>query len=90
VATALSAAWVLAAVLLWRRTAWGYVLATALSVYGAVYQLNYMSASFFQANAHVAGASAFDPLTLALAIGFLISAALLLGNLARRGAAGAS
>jgi hypothetical protein len=81
---------VLAAVLLWRRTAWGYELATALSVYGAVYQLNYMSASFFQANAHVAGASAFDPLTLALAIGFLISAALLLGNLARRGAAGAS
>jgi hypothetical protein len=49
-----------------------------------------MSASFFQANAHVAGASAFDPLTLALAIGFLISAALLLGNLARSGAAGAS
>jgi hypothetical protein len=35
----------LAAVLLWRRTAWGYVLGVVLSIYGAIYQLNFMSAS---------------------------------------------
>jgi hypothetical protein len=68
----------LAGVLLWRRTAWGYVLGAVLSVYGLTYQLNFMAASVFQANAHVAGASAFDPLELPLVAGFLISAALLL------------
>jgi hypothetical protein len=52
-----------------------------LSIYGAIYQLNFMSASFFQANAHVDGTSAFDPVELPLVAGFLISAALLLWNL---------
>jgi hypothetical protein len=71
----------LAAVLLWRRTAWGYLSATALSVYGAAYQVNFILATVFQANAQVAGVSAFDPLALLLAMGFLVCAALLLGNL---------
>src|SRR6266536_1842562 len=71
----------LVAVLLWRRTAWGCVLAAVLSIYGAIYQLNFMSASVFQANAHVAGAAAFDPLELPLVAGFLVSAALLFRNL---------
>ncbi len=79
----------LAAILLWRRTAWGYILGAVLSVYGVIYQLNFMSASFFQANAHVAGASAFDPLELPLVTGFLVSAALLLGNLRHRRRPGA-
>ena len=71
----------LAGVLLWRRAAWGYVLAAVLSVYGLIYQLNFMSASFFQANAHVAGAAAFDPLEPPLVAGFLVATALLLRNL---------
>jgi hypothetical protein len=68
----------LAGVLLWRRTAWGWVLGAVLSVYGLIYQLNFMSASVFQANAHVAGAAAFDPLEVPLVAGFLVSAVLLL------------
>jgi hypothetical protein len=77
----------LAAVLLWRQTAWGYVLGAVLSIYGLICQLNFMAASVFQANAHVAGAAAFDPLELPLVAGFLASAALLLWNLRRGGAA---
>jgi hypothetical protein len=71
----------LAAVLLWRRTAWGYLLGTAMSVYGLAYQLNFMAAMKFQADAHVAGASAFDPLVALLAVGFLAAAVLLLVDL---------
>jgi len=71
----------LAGVLLWRRTAWGYVLATLMSVYSAVYQLNYLIASAFQADAGVAGAKALDPLALGLTLAFLLASVLLLGNL---------
>jgi hypothetical protein len=52
---------VLAGVLLYRRTATGFVLATAVSVFGAVYQLNLMLAGVFQDNANVAGVTAFPP-----------------------------
>jgi len=71
----------LAAVLLWRRTAWGYLSGTVLLASGVVHQLNYMSAVTFQANAHVPGASAFDPLELLIVGAFLITTALLLGSL---------
>jgi hypothetical protein len=71
----------LAGVLLWRRTAWGFVLATLVGVYAAVYQLNYLIASAFQADADVAGAMALDPAALGLTIAFLLAAVLLLGNL---------
>ena len=71
----------LAAVLLWRRRAWGYLLGTVLSVYGAAYQVNFILATVFQANAHVVGVSGFDPLALLLATAFLLCAALLLGSL---------
>lgn len=71
----------LASVLLWRRAAWGYLLGTLLSVYGAAYQLNFILATVFQANAHVAGVSAFDPLAPLLTLAFLVCAVLLLGNL---------
>lgn len=71
----------LAGALLWRRTAWGYVLATLMSVYAAVYQLNYLVASAFQVDADVAGAKAFDPAALGLTLAFLLATVLLLGNL---------
>jgi hypothetical protein len=51
---------ILAAVLLWRRAPWGYVLATVTLLFGAVYQLNYMTALIFQPNANVPGATSFD------------------------------
>ena len=71
----------LAAVLLWRRHAWGYVLATLLLTSGAVHQVSYMTALVFQANANLPGATSFDPGEPPIALGFLIAAALLLGNL---------
>jgi hypothetical protein len=71
----------LAAVLLWRRSPFGYALATAASVYGAVYQLNYMAATLFQANAKVPGVAAFDPLTVVLTIGFVLALGFMLRGL---------
>jgi hypothetical protein len=53
--------YVLAAVLLWRRAAWGYVAAPVVLISGLVHQLSYMAALAFQANAEVPGATAFDP-----------------------------
>ena len=42
-------AYTLAAVLLWKRAAWGYVLAGSLLPFTAAYQLNYVTALVFQA-----------------------------------------
>jgi hypothetical protein len=47
---------------LWRRTPWGYVSATALCVFGAVYQANLAAAVAFQFAAHVEGVKAVDPI----------------------------
>ncbi|MCP2247282.1 hypothetical protein [Lentzea aerocolonigenes] len=52
---------VLASVLLWLRDSWGFVLATAVLVFGALYQVNYVVALVFQARAGIAGARGFDP-----------------------------
>jgi hypothetical protein len=77
--------YVLAAVLLWRRAAWGYVAATVLLVAGLVHQLSYMAALAFQAQADVPGATAFDRQEPAIVAVFLIALALLLANLPGRG-----
>jgi hypothetical protein len=69
---------ILAAVLLWRRAPWGYVLATVMLLFGAVYQLNYMTALIFQANANVPGATSFDPVEPYLAGAFAIGAGIML------------
>jgi hypothetical protein len=53
--TLMMPALVVAGVLLFRRRAVGYVLATAASVLGAVYTLNGMAARWFQAEADVPG-----------------------------------
>jgi hypothetical protein len=74
----------LAAVLLWRRAAWGYVLGTALAVLSVVYQVNYMVALMFQADADVPGATAFDPQEPLIIAAFLVAAALLLGSVRGR------
>jgi hypothetical protein len=70
----------LAAVLLLRRRAWGYLLAAIALVSGTVHQLAYLVAMPFQVDAGVPGASAVDPFEPPIALGFLIAAsALLLG-----------
>jgi hypothetical protein len=69
-----------AAVLLWRRTAWGWLSAAAVSVMAAVYQVNLMAANAFAAEAKVPGAQAFSPAGLALALAFAVAAGVLLGR----------
>jgi hypothetical protein len=59
--TLLVPAYALAAVLLWRRVATGYVLATVLLIAGTLHQVSYMVALVFQSTAGVPGAVAFDP-----------------------------
>lgn len=71
-------AYVLAGVLLWRRAAWGYVLATIVLVAGFVQQVGYMAALVFQANADIPEATAFDPFEPVIATLYLIGAAALL------------
>jgi len=50
-----------AAVLLWRREPWGFVLAAMALVSGVLHQLSYLAALVFQSVAQVPGAVAFDP-----------------------------
>ncbi|MGH2656545.1 MAG: hypothetical protein ACRDIZ_07600 [Actinomycetota bacterium] len=69
---------ILAGILLYRRTPFGWVLGTAVSVFGAAYQLNLMLAGAFQANAGVVGVKAFPPEGIALTVGFAAASAVLL------------
>lgn len=64
---------VLASVLLWHRNRWGYVLAPAVLVFGALYQVNYMVALVFQAEAGVPEAPGFDPAEPFIAGVFLVA-----------------
>jgi hypothetical protein len=63
-------AYALAALLLWRRAAWGYVLSAVVLISGAVHQVGYMVALPFQVNAGVPGATAFDPAEPLIAVAF--------------------
>lgn len=69
---------VLAGVLLVRRRPFGFLLGTAMAVFGAVYQLNLMVASVFQDRADVAGVQAFAPESLFLTATFVAASVLLL------------
>jgi hypothetical protein len=68
----------LAAVLLWQRRPWGYVLAGTLLVSGVVHQIGYLVALPVQVAAGVPGATAFDPVEPVIAGAFLLAAAALL------------
>jgi hypothetical protein len=70
-----------ATVLLWRRTAWGYVLGTVMAVMGASYLVNLMSAAAFQSRAGVTGVAAFSPFSLALDLAFAAAAAVMLARM---------
>jgi hypothetical protein len=72
------------AVLLWRRTPWGYLLGSMMAVTGASYLVNLMSAAAFQAHAHVSGVAAFSPLSLALDLAFVTAAVALLVTMTPR------
>jgi hypothetical protein len=73
--------YLLAAVLLWRRQTWGYVLAAVVLVAGVLHQLSYMTALVFQSNASISGATSFDPLEPIILGIYLVGTVLLLGNM---------
>ena len=75
---------VIAGVLLWRRTARGFVFGTAMAVMGAVYQVNLLMAGLFQANADVPGTKAFPLEGIVLATGFALATLALLLHRERR------
>jgi hypothetical protein len=76
-------AYALAAVLLWRRAAWGYVAAAVVLVSGTIQQLGYLVALPFQVRAGIPGATAVDPGEPPIALAFLLAAAVLLAGVRR-------
>lgn len=75
---------VIAGVLLWRRTARGFVFGTAMAVMGGMYQVNLMTAGLFQASADVPGVKAFPLEGILLATGFALATLALLLHRERR------
>jgi len=73
-------AYLLAAVWLWRRRAWGYLLATAVLVAGTLHQVSYISGMLFQWAADIPGAAfdTYEPIIVAL---FAVASGLLLVHL---------
>jgi hypothetical protein len=67
-------------VLLWRRAAWGYVMAGVLLVSGLLLQIGYLVAMPMQVSAGIPGATSSDPLEPVIAALFLIGAALMVGD----------
>ena len=72
-----------AAVLVWRRAPWGYVLATVALLAGILHQVSYLVAMLFQAAADIPGAVAFDPGEPVIVLVYLVPATLLLRGLAQ-------
>ncbi|NPV54755.1 MAG: hypothetical protein HPY71_14780 [Firmicutes bacterium] len=72
---------VLAAIWLWKRRPWGYVLSVIFNVKGAVYTLVLTAGSLSQARAGLEGAMDLVPLWVFLGLGSLVSSVLLLRNM---------
>lgn len=73
--TLMMPALIVAAVLLRRRTAMGYLVATAVAFLGAVYSLNGNAAAWFQVQADVVGVQAVSPTNVAITIAMFVPAA---------------
>jgi hypothetical protein len=67
----------LAAVLLWRGRAWGYVISGVVLVSGVLHQLSYVVALPFQVVADVPGAVTFDPGEPLIVLVYAVATALL-------------
>ena len=67
-----------AAVLLWRRRAWGFVLAALALVAGTLHQVSYVVALLFQYSADVPGSVAIDPLEPVILLLYGVATVLLL------------
>jgi hypothetical protein len=71
-------AYAAAGALLWRRAAWGYVLATVVLVAGVLQQVDYIAALLFQATAEIPGATGFDPIEPFITAIYLVGALVML------------
>lgn len=67
-----------AAVLLWRRRAWGFLLAALALVSGTLHQVSYVVALLFQYAAEVPGSVAVDPLEPMILLLYAMATVLLL------------
>jgi hypothetical protein len=72
-----------AAVLLWRRHPWGYVLSAIAVFAGLLHQVSYLVAMPFQAAADIPGAVSYDPGEPPIVALYLVAAVLLLRGSAR-------
>lgn len=72
---------VLAAIWLWQRQPWGFVLGTIINVSGAAYTLALAAMGITADKAVVAGATMLIPLWLLLTVASVVAAGLLLGNM---------
>jgi hypothetical protein len=73
-------AYLLAAVWLWRRQSWGFLLAAAILVAGALHQVSYIAGMLFQLAADIPGA-AFDTIEPIIVALYALAAGLLFANL---------
>lgn len=67
-----------AAILLWRRTTWGFVLGVVAAVAGLLHQVDYIVAMPFQVAADIPGAVSYDPGEPVVVLAYLLAAVLLL------------
>ncbi|MGH8835261.1 MAG: hypothetical protein ACRDWG_09755 [Actinomycetes bacterium] len=74
-----------AAVLLWRRHPWGYVLSTIAVFAGLLHQVSYIVAMPFQVAADIPDAVSYDPGEPVIVLLYLVAAVLLLRGTARGG-----
>lgn len=74
-----------AAVLVWRRTGWGFLLAAVAAVAGVLHQVGYVVAMPFQVAADVPGAVTQDPFEPVIVAVYLTLVVLLLRGLTRGG-----
>lgn len=66
-----------AAVLLWRRRAWGFVLAAVALIAGVLHQVSYVVAMPFQVAGSVPGAVAYDPVEPVIVLLYVVATVLL-------------
>lgn len=72
-----------AAALLWRRAAWGYVLAALAVVSGLVHQVGYLVAMPFQVAADIPGSVSFDPGEPFVVLAYFAAGVLLVAGIQR-------
>lgn len=77
-------AYLVAAVLLWRRAAWGYLLASVVLVSGLLHQVSYLVALGVQAAEDVPGAKGFDAVEPFIAALYVFGVVVMVGGMRAR------